>query len=54
MARGNLQEATSALAIYNRALGVHRALEERESEVSELARRYRDMYPKMIAARAKI
>ncbi len=53
MARGNLQEATSALAVYNRALGVHRALEERESEVAELARRYREKYPKMIAARAK-
>ena len=24
VARGNLQEATSALAVYNRALGVHR------------------------------
>lgn len=48
--RARLQQAESALAIYNRALEVHQALEESESEMRTLARRYRSKHPRMQAA----
>ncbi len=53
-ARESLQEATSALAVYNRALETHATLENEESEVANLARRYREKHPKMISATAKL
>ena len=53
-ARESLQEASSALAVYNRALETHSTLEEEEAMVADLARRYRGKHPKMIAARAKL
>ena len=53
-ARESLQEATGALAIYNRALEAHAALELEEEKVGDLARRYRAKHPKMIEAAAKL
>ena len=53
-ARVGLQEATSALAIYNRAIEAHKLLELEEIKVSDLARRYRGKHPKMISAVAKL
>ena len=54
VARESLQEANSALAVYNRALETHAALEVEEVKVADLARRYRGKHPKMIAASAKL
>ena len=54
VARELLQEANSALAVYNRALETHAALEVEEVKVADLARRYRGKHPKMIAASAKL
>ena len=48
--RARLQAAESALATYNRALELHRTLEERENEASQLTRRYLPKHPTMIAA----
>jgi len=53
-ARESLQEANSALAVYNRALETHAALEVEEVKVADLARRYRGKHPKMIDASAKL
>ena len=49
-ARGKLQAAESALASYNRAIELHKALEIQENLASQLARRYLPKHPKMIAA----
>lgn len=48
-ARSKLQAAESALATYNRALQLHGALDQQESEFSQLSRRYLPKHPRMIA-----
>lgn len=49
-ARAKLQVAVSALATYNRALELHKALEIAETQSSQLAQRYLPEHPKMKAA----
>lgn len=49
-ARGKLQAAESALASYNRAIELHKALEAQENSSSQLARRYLPKHPRMITA----
>ena len=53
-ARVGLQDATSALAVYNRAIEAHKLLEAEEVKVADLARRYRTKHPQMISAVAKL
>ena len=53
-ARVGLQDATSALAVYNRAIEAHKLLEAEEVKVADLARRYRAKHPQMISAVAKL
>lgn len=48
--RGKLQAAESALATYNRALELHRALETQENSTAQIARRYKEKHPRLIAA----
>ena len=52
--RVKLQQAESALATYNRALELHKSLENLENNVSQLARRYLPKHPKMIAASSEL
>lgn len=52
--RNELQQAQSALATYNRAIELHKALETQETENAQLARRYRPKHPKMIAAESEL
>lgn len=52
--RVKLQSAESALATYNRAIELHKALESQENLVSQLARRYKVKHPKMIAANSEL
>jgi tyrosine-protein kinase Etk/Wzc len=52
--RIKLQSAESALASYNRALELHKALEAQENLVSQLARRYKAKHPKMAAAESEL
>jgi capsular exopolysaccharide synthesis family protein len=53
-ARGRLQAAESALATYTRTLELHTALEERETLVNQLSRRYLPKHPAMIAASSEL
>jgi tyrosine-protein kinase Etk/Wzc len=53
-ARTNLESARSALAIYNRAIEVHKALDEKESEFLLMQHRYLPKHPKMIAKVAEL
>ena len=53
-ARANLQAAESALASYRRALDIHTALETKEFEVRDLARRYREKHPRMMTANGQL
>ena len=53
-ARASLQSARSTVAIYTRALDVHKALDAKENEVSTLERRYLPKHPKMAAATADL
>lgn len=53
-ARGKLQAAESALASYNRALELHKSLENQETLTGQLARRYLPKHPKMIAASSEL
>lgn len=52
--RGKLQAADSALASYNRAIELHKALESQENNSSRLSRRYLPKHPKMIAADSEL
>lgn len=49
-ARAKLQVAGSALATYNRALELHKALEIAETQSSQLSQRYLPDHPKMVTA----
>lgn len=53
-ARGSLQSARGSLAIYARALDMHRILDAKEAEVGALQRRYLPMHPKMVTAVADL
>lgn len=53
-ARLNLQRATGSLAIYNRAIEIHRVLDTKEAEYNRLKSRYLPKHPKMVAAAAEI
>lgn len=53
-ARQRLQSAQGALAIYGRALELHKELETKEKEVQQLERRYLPKHPKMAAAEAQL
>ena len=53
-ARTNLQTATGSLAIYNRAIEIHRILDEKEADFNRLKSQYRSKHPKFIAAEAEI
>jgi capsular exopolysaccharide synthesis family protein len=49
-ARGKLQSAESAMATYTRALELLKALDDREANLTQLARRYLPKHPRMIEA----
>ena len=53
-ARAKLQAAESALASYNRAIELHKALETQENTVSRLSRRYLPKHPSMISAHSEL
>lgn len=53
-ARKNLQTAGGSLAIYSRALDVHKNLDLKEAEVNTLSQRYLSKHPKLIAAIAEL
>ena len=53
-ARSGLRNASSTLAIYSRALEVHRALDAKELEMLTLQRRYLPKHPRMLAASAEL
>lgn len=46
-ARTNLETATGSLAIYNRAIDIHRLLDEKEAQFNQLSGRYKPKHPKM-------
>lgn len=49
-ARAKLQVAGSALATYNRALELHKALETAETQQAQLSQRYLERHPKVVAS----
>ena len=53
-ARSGLRNASSTLAIYARALEVHKALDAKELEVITLQRRYLPKHPRMVAASGEL
>jgi capsular exopolysaccharide synthesis family protein len=53
-ARASLRDASSTLAIYARALEVHKALDAKETETVALQRRYLPKHPRMVAANAEL
>lgn len=53
-ARSSLQSARGSLAIYARALEMHRILDAKETEVGALQRRYLPMHPKMVTSVADL
>lgn len=53
-ARSKLQRYESARVTYLRALEMHTALDTKEAEVQQLARRYLPKHPKMIEANAEL
>ena len=52
--RASLQSARSTMAIYSRAIEVHKTLDAKENEVTALERRYLPKHPQMIAATADL
>jgi capsular exopolysaccharide synthesis family protein len=53
-ARGSLQSARGSLAIYTRALDMHRILDAKETEVGAMQRRYLPKHPKMVTGVAEL
>jgi len=53
-ARAKLQVAVTALATYNRALDLHKALESAETIGDQMAQRYLPKHPKMVSAAIQI
>lgn len=49
-AQSSIQEASTVLATYQRALVLHTELDTKEKELSEISRRYKDKHPKKIGA----
>lgn len=53
-ARGRLQTAQNAIAIYQRALSTLKDLETREATYAELSRRYLPKHPRMVTAKDEL
>lgn len=53
-ARDQLQKAQNAMAIYQRALATLKEVEAREISVADFSRRYGELHPKLIAAKAEL
>ena len=53
-ARDQLQKAQNAMAIYQRALATLKEVEAREISLADFSRRYGELHPKLIAAKAEL